>query len=252
MHSAFPDRLHEIRARLTALPDAAWRQRFGDAGLIEDITGQPVAVLGTSGDTTLPAGEFIAHARADIAWLVAEVTRLRCRDTMRPDPLERLGAVLILRLGSAWVPATRPGERAVTLLHTVTNRRIVADPYQGRIILQARTDNTDAFTPTGSYTPDLTGHEDLEDWLSTGDLTAASTVLADVAHQLLAQMPAEPGDIAAEEVLATQASELAEKATAFAAHLILRQPARAAARDIYRLAAQIVETADVVDDHLGY
>ncbi|MZE54305.1 hypothetical protein GTY86_24150, partial [Streptomyces sp. SID5770] len=82
MHSAFTDRLPEIRARLAALPDTTWRQRSGDAGLIEDITGQPVAVLGTSGDTKLPAGEFIAHAPADIAWLVAEVTRLRCRDAM--------------------------------------------------------------------------------------------------------------------------------------------------------------------------
>ncbi|MEU9858952.1 hypothetical protein [Streptomyces sp. NPDC047974] len=172
--------------------------------------------------------------------------------TMRPDPLERFGAVLIERLGAAWVPDTRPGDRAVTLLHTVTDRRIVADPYQGRIILQARTETTDAFTPTGAYTPDLTGHEDLEDWLSTGDLTDASAVLAAVVHQLLAQLPAEPGDTAAEEVLATQAGELAEKATGFAAQLIRQQPVRDAAREIYRLAAQLVETADVVDDHRGY
>ncbi|MDV5143227.1 hypothetical protein R1T08_02600 [Streptomyces sp. SBC-4] len=171
---------------------------------------------------------------------------------MRPDPLERLGAALIQRLGGAWVYATRPGEQAVTLLHTVIDRRIVADPYKGRIILQARTESATAFTPTGSYTPDLTGHEDLADWLSTGDLTAASAVLGAVVHQLLAQLPTEPGDTEAEEVLATQASELAEKATEFAAQLIRRQPVRAAAREIYRLAAQIVETADVVDDHRGH
>ncbi|MFJ3159702.1 hypothetical protein [Streptomyces kanasensis] len=111
----------------------------------------------TGGDTQLPAGEFIARAPADVAWLVAEVTRLRCRDAM-----------------------------------------------------------------------------------------------ATALHQLLAQLPAEPGDTAAEEVLATQASELAEKATEFAAQLIRRQPARAVACEIYRLAAQIVETADIVDDHRGY
>ncbi|MFJ5787918.1 hypothetical protein [Streptomyces hydrogenans] len=171
---------------------------------------------------------------------------------LTPDPLERLGAVLIQRLGAAWVPAIRPGERAVTLLHTVTDRRIVADPYQGRIILQAWTETTEAFTPTGSYTPDLTGHEDLEDWLSTGDLTDASAVLAAVVDQLLAQLPAAPGDTAAEEVLATQASELAEKASEFAAQLIHRQPVRAAARELHRLVAQMAETADVVDDHRGY
>ncbi|MFD8821015.1 hypothetical protein ACFV1C_01370 [Streptomyces sp. NPDC059605] len=171
---------------------------------------------------------------------------------MRPDPLERLGAVLIERLGGAWVPDTRPGDRAVTLVQTVTDRRVGADPYQGRIILQAWTKGTTAVTPTGTYTPDLTGHEDLADWLSTGDLTDASAVLAAVVHQLLAQLPAETGDTAAEEVLATQAGELAEKATAFAAQLIRRQPVRAAARELRRLAAQIVETAGVVDDHRGY
>ncbi|MFE1383432.1 hypothetical protein ACFW6S_31235 [Streptomyces sp. NPDC058740] len=171
---------------------------------------------------------------------------------MRPDPLERLGAVLIERLGAAWVPATRPGERAVTLVHAVTERRIGADPYQGRIILQAWTKGTTAFTPTAAYTPDLNRHEDVADWLSTGDLTDASAVLAAVAHQLLAQLPAEPGDTAAEEALATQASELAERSTAFAAQLIRRQPVRAAARELYRLAAQLVEMADAVDDRRGY
>ncbi|MFH9958993.1 hypothetical protein ACH4OX_32920 [Streptomyces roseolus] len=172
--------------------------------------------------------------------------------TVRPDPLERLGAVLIERLGAAWVPDTRPGDRAVTLVHTVTDRRVGADPYQGRIILQAWTKGTRAVTPTGAYTPNLTGHEDLAHWLSTGDLTDASAVMAGVVHQLLAQLPAEPGDTTAEEVLATQAGELAEKSTAFAAQLIHRQPVRAAAREIYRLVAQMVETADVVDDRRGY
>ncbi|MFF5788598.1 hypothetical protein ACFY8P_26995 [Streptomyces sp. NPDC012693] len=45
---------------------------------------------------------------------------------------------------------------------------------------------------------------------------------------------------------------LAEKSTEFAAQLIRRQPARAAARELYRLVAQMVETADVVDDHRDY
>ncbi|MFF9854259.1 hypothetical protein [Streptomyces litmocidini] len=94
---------------------------------------------------------------------------------MTPDPLERLSAVLIQRLGGAWIPATRPGE----------------------------------------------------------------------------QLPAEPGDTAAEEALATQASELAEKSTASVAQLIRRQPVRAAARELYRLAAQLVEMADAVDDRRG-
>jgi hypothetical protein len=100
LHSVFADRLYEIRARVAALPDTTWRQRSGDAGLIEDITGQPVAVLGTSGDIKLPAGEFIAHAPADVAWLVAEVTRLRCRDAMVTalhQQLDRSGHLLSTR-----------------------------------------------------------------------------------------------------------------------------------------------------------
>ncbi|MFD8849788.1 hypothetical protein [Streptomyces sp. NPDC059604] len=94
------DRLPEIRVRLAALPDAAWRQRPGDSGLIEDHTGRPVAVLGTSGDVPLPAGEFIAHAPADVAWLLAEVTRLHCRDAMVTalhQQLDRSGHLLSTR-----------------------------------------------------------------------------------------------------------------------------------------------------------
>jgi len=94
------DRLPEIRARLAALPDTAWRQRPGDSGLIEDHSGHPVAILGTSGDVPLAAGEFIAHAPADIAWLVAEVTRLRCRDAMVTalhQQLDRSGHLLSTR-----------------------------------------------------------------------------------------------------------------------------------------------------------
>ncbi|MET9438097.1 hypothetical protein [Streptomyces sp. NPDC006551] len=79
-----------------------------------------------------------------------------------PDPLERLSAVLVERLGASWVHATCPGNRAVTLIHAVTGRRIGADPYQGRIILQTWTRGADAFTPTVAYTSDLGKHEDLE------------------------------------------------------------------------------------------
>ncbi|MEW5627219.1 hypothetical protein AB1388_11690 [Streptomyces hydrogenans] len=94
------DRLPEIRARLATLPDTAWRQRADDSGLIEDHTGRPVAVLGISGDVPLPSGEFIAHVPADIAWLVAEVTRLRCRDAMVAalhQQLDRSGRLLSTR-----------------------------------------------------------------------------------------------------------------------------------------------------------
>ncbi|MEW2078798.1 hypothetical protein AB0941_35260 [Streptomyces sp. NPDC013433] len=66
------DRLDAIEARLNAVPDG-WRQRDGDAGLIEDGNGHPVAVLGTSGDTRLPLGEWLATAPADTKWLAQQL-----------------------------------------------------------------------------------------------------------------------------------------------------------------------------------
>ncbi|MET9438098.1 hypothetical protein [Streptomyces sp. NPDC006551] len=55
-----------------------------------------------------------------------------------------------------------------------------------------------------------------------------------------------------EEALATQADALTGKVREFAASLIHRQPSRDGAREIYRLAAQLFETADAVDKHRGY
>ncbi|MGW0607786.1 hypothetical protein [Streptomyces sp. NPDC002640] len=67
-----PDRLAAIETRLQAVPDG-WRQRDGDAGLIENSTGHPVAVLGDSGGQSLPLGEFLAAAPADIRWLTQQL-----------------------------------------------------------------------------------------------------------------------------------------------------------------------------------
>ncbi|UQA91046.1 hypothetical protein [Streptomyces halobius] len=55
------DRLTAIETRLKAVPDG-WRQRVCDPGLIEDADGQPIAILGTSGDVRIPLGEFLASA----------------------------------------------------------------------------------------------------------------------------------------------------------------------------------------------
>ncbi|AXK34672.1 hypothetical protein DVA86_20485 [Streptomyces armeniacus] len=73
------DRLAEIEARVRALPECDWRQREDDTGVIEDTDGQPVLVLGTSGDTRLPAGEFLAHAPDDVRWLIQELTQARAQ-----------------------------------------------------------------------------------------------------------------------------------------------------------------------------
>lgn len=75
--ASLPDtcRLNAIETRLKAVPDG-WRQREGDSGLIEDADGDPIAILGTSGDVRLPLGEFLANAPADTEWLVQQLKRV--------------------------------------------------------------------------------------------------------------------------------------------------------------------------------
>lgn len=76
-------RLDAIETRLKAVP-GGWRLRQGDAGLIEDADGQPIAILGTSGDVHLPVGEFLAAVPADTEWLAQQLRRAwRQIDTLR-------------------------------------------------------------------------------------------------------------------------------------------------------------------------
>ncbi|MFJ4343160.1 hypothetical protein [Streptomyces sp. NPDC088915] len=171
--------------------------------------------------------------------------------SVRPDPLERLATVLLDRLGPAWVSDTRPGEKAVVLLHVGSGRRIGADPRESRIVMQAWTKGSGHVTPTAHYTPDTTGHPGLDHWLSTGDLTDAGAVMATALNQLLAQLPG-PDTEPAEEVLTRQATLLAHKAREFAAGLIHRRPAGQAAREIAALAAQLVEMADATYTQRGH
>ncbi|WP_174518354.1 hypothetical protein [Streptomyces vietnamensis] len=78
-------RIAEITARRSALPDAVWRQRDHDAGIVDDDAGRPIAVLGTSGEARVPAAEFIARAPADIEWLLSALTRLMDRVSAPAD-----------------------------------------------------------------------------------------------------------------------------------------------------------------------
>jgi hypothetical protein len=101
-----PDRLAAIETRLKAVPHG-WRQRSGDAGLIEDGNGHPVAVLGDSGDQRLPLGEFLATAPADIQWLTGQL-----RQRAQTQPMSTTGE-------AAWDQAVfRCGRCGIT--HTAT------------------------------------------------------------------------------------------------------------------------------------
>ncbi|MFF8513241.1 hypothetical protein ACF064_34815 [Streptomyces sp. NPDC015492] len=104
-------------------------------------------------------------------------------------------------------------------------------------------EGTAAVTPPAACTPDLTGHEDM----GPGCRPATSPTRAPgwPPWSTSSSRSCPPnGDAAAEEVLAAQAREQSQ----FAADLIRRRPDRAVAREIYRLVAQTVQTADVVDD----
>ncbi|MER5973301.1 hypothetical protein ABT112_26845 [Streptomyces sp. NPDC002055] len=96
--TAFPgrpdtDRLNAIETRLTAVPDG-WRQRDGDAGLIEDAHGHPIAVLGTSGDLPLPLGEFLAAVPADTDWLTQQLRQAWAQLDQLRDRIDNAGRLM--------------------------------------------------------------------------------------------------------------------------------------------------------------
>ncbi|WP_331722329.1 hypothetical protein [Streptomyces canus] len=88
------DRLTAIETRLKAVPDG-WRQRDGDAGLIEDADGDPIAVLGTSGDVRLPLGEFLAHVPADTEWLTQQLRRAWAQLDKLRDRIDDAGSLMV-------------------------------------------------------------------------------------------------------------------------------------------------------------
>ncbi|MFG2463336.1 hypothetical protein ACGFWE_40675 [Streptomyces sp. NPDC048523] len=87
-------RLDAIETRLKAVPDG-WRQREGDAGLIEDADGHPVAILGTSGDVPLPLGEFLAHVPADTEWLAQQLRRAWAQLDKLRDRIDDAGSLMV-------------------------------------------------------------------------------------------------------------------------------------------------------------
>ncbi|WOT40675.1 hypothetical protein [Streptomyces coeruleorubidus] len=86
-------RLDAIETRLKAVPDG-WRQRDGDAGLIEDADGHPIAILGTSGDVRLPLGEFLADAPDDTRWLAQQLRRAWAQLDKLRDRIDDAGSLM--------------------------------------------------------------------------------------------------------------------------------------------------------------
>lgn len=87
-------RLDAIETRLKAVPDG-WRQREGDAGLIEDADGHPIAILGTSGDVRLSLGEFLTHAPADTEWLAQQLRRAWAQMDKLRDRIDDAGSLMV-------------------------------------------------------------------------------------------------------------------------------------------------------------
>lgn len=87
------DRLDAIESRLQPVPDE-WLQRDGDAGLIEDAEGQPIAILGTSGDVRLPLGEFFANAPVDTQWLAQQLRRAWTQLDKLRDRIDNAGSLM--------------------------------------------------------------------------------------------------------------------------------------------------------------
>ncbi|MPY38294.1 hypothetical protein FNH09_45965 [Streptomyces adustus] len=87
------DHLTAIETRLKAVPEG-WRQRDGDAGLIEDADGRPIAILGTSGDARLMLGEFIAAVPADTAWLAQQLRRAWAQMDRLRDRIDGAGSLM--------------------------------------------------------------------------------------------------------------------------------------------------------------
>jgi hypothetical protein len=76
------DRLAEIKARLAAATPGPWEipegSLNGNAWAIGPIVGYDYDALGVTADD--PNAMLVSHAPADIAWLVAEIERLRGAD----------------------------------------------------------------------------------------------------------------------------------------------------------------------------
>ena len=73
------DRLDEIRARAEAATPGPWRELDAAYGMIVHDTGPDSAQIVVLADHRFggPDSTFIAHAREDIPYLLAEVERLR-------------------------------------------------------------------------------------------------------------------------------------------------------------------------------
>lgn len=181
--------------------------------------------------------------------------------TLTPAPAERLTAVLSGVLGTGWTPpVSTEWPAAFTNEAEGWQLTVYPDRRNDRLVLiVGPVDGADDFAHQrfGKYTPDLTGHDTIDGWLTDGDLDAVADALATILQRLVDQpLPARVADTnpldTQRQQLAEHARELAAHASHFAADLIWAQPVADAARRLVSLAQTTAHTATRVDELRGY
>ncbi|MFC9431641.1 hypothetical protein [Streptomyces sp. NPDC056987] len=171
---------------------------------------------------------------------------------------ERLTDVVTGVLGTGWTPPASLDWPA-SFLNEAAGRELTIYPDRLNNRLTFITASTDDFDcqRLAKYTPDLTGHDTIDDWIADADLDAAADSLAVILQRLVDQPLPEriprPDPLERErEQLAKQAKELAAHAGHFAAGLIWSQPVTDDARGLATLAQRLACTATRVDELRGH
>lgn len=173
-------------------------------------------------------------------------------------PAQRLTAILREITGGEWELDASP-DWPVHFTHPGTARQLTVYPERrnGRIAFIVEQKDAPFRMSAASYTPDTTGHRDLNDWLAHADLAAQSDAVAVILLRLIEQpLPApaatrtDPTEYAVQQ-LATQSRELARLTAQFAAGLVRGEPVADSASRIATLAQRTAQSATRVDELRG-
>ncbi|WDM16488.1 hypothetical protein J3S85_36390 [Streptomyces lavenduligriseus] len=170
----------------------------------------------------------------------------------------RLTAVLADILGTDWTLHPVPDWPAV-FTSEAADRDLTCYPdwKNGRLVFELSPAAGDFDRRLfAKYTPDLTGHDTIHDWLAAGDLAAVADALAVILERLIERplperLPLADPLQAERERLAEQARELAAATSYFAASLIWSQPVGDDAERLATLARTLAHTATRVDELCG-